>query len=209
MMSGTRGLPFKPTLRWLPGKKPTIFFTNFTPDVRVSIGAKQIIADPSHPRHYFLKRKYEARDPKSLWLAPMVTLGTSPKRTVRTWCTRRLRAALKEEFAARGLNELGQRMRDGKAIEGPAVVWGTLVMQVTQKMITAKYEQVREEAGWTADALLAAFRPTGNSRPPPKAAGGRFPHDFPKDRGTAGKARPRQHSNNSGSSGAAAARPRR
>ncbi|OMP84782.1 hypothetical protein BK809_0001885 [Diplodia seriata] len=128
------------------------------------MGAKLIIDDPSHPRHYKLKRKYEAKDPKCLWLAPMVTMATSPKRTVRVWCVRRLRAAVREEMEARGLNELGQRMRDGKPTEGPAAVWGTLVLNVNEKMVSARYEQVRKEAGWTADALLEAFRPQG-SRP--------------------------------------------
>ncbi|KAL1639517.1 hypothetical protein SLS58_007821 [Diplodia intermedia] len=145
------------------------------------MGAKMILDDPSHPRHYKLKRKYDAKDPKCLWLAPMVTMATSPKRTVRVW----LRAALREEMEARGLNELGQRMRDGKATEGPAAVWGTLVLNVNEKMISARYEQVRKEAGWTADALLAGFRPQGSrpqgSSPPPK------PQPKPKPRPSDGK----------------------
>lgn len=165
-MSGARNLSAssKPMLRWLPGRKPTIFSTNFTPIHRLNTITIGIINDPSHPRHFRLKRKYEEKDRNCLWWAPQVTLAISPKRTVRSWCMRRLRAAFREELAARGLNELGQRVQGGKVLEGPAMFRGTLIIQANESLVTARYGRLREEAGWMADALLTAFKPQAGGR---------------------------------------------
>ncbi|KAH7064982.1 hypothetical protein B0J12DRAFT_532992, partial [Macrophomina phaseolina] len=139
----------------LPGKKPTTFTTHFSEKHRASLTAQVILNDRSNPRHYMIKRKYDEKERNGLWWAPTVTLAVSPKRTVRSWCTRRLRSAFKEELEARGLNDLGQR----KTASGPAAFWGTLIMYANVHLVTAKYSKVREEAGWTLDALLAAFKP--------------------------------------------------
>ncbi|OJD35288.1 translation initiation factor if-2-like [Diplodia corticola] len=170
MMTGTRGFASwktssKPTLRWPLGKKPTLFSHFYSPGWRLSESTKSVIADTANPRHQHVKRKFEAKDPNLLSTASSATLATSPKRTVRVWCVRRLRAALREEMEARGLNVQGQRLgSDGKAIEGPPVVSGTFLMTANQKMIAAKYEKVREEVGWAADALVGAFRQSANGR---------------------------------------------
>lgn len=96
---------------------------------------------------------------------------------------RRLRAAFKEELEARGLNERAQKVRDGKVVDGPAAILGTLIMQANATLVTAKYAKVREEAGWTVDALLAyeagGSPPFGaptnppQSSPPPNPRGGK------------------------------------
>lgn len=195
-MSGTRnpatGPKFISSLRWASARKPTIFNAIFNSSHRLNPITLGIINDAAHPRHFKLKRQYEEKDRNGLWWSPQVTLAISPKRTVRTWCTRRLRAAFKEELAARGLNELGQRVQNGKVVQGRAPIIGSLSIQANKNVITAEYTQVREEAGLLVESLLATTSKPQISSPSQRPAGGQRQGTRPPRPGrqTPGKGKP-------------------
>ncbi|KAF2135845.1 glycoside hydrolase family 3 protein [Aplosporella prunicola CBS 121167] len=142
--------------------KTTNFTVMYSPGHKTSRFYDEILNDETHPRYPRVVCEFAARARDGLWLTVISTMAFAEKRTVRSWGTRRVRAAFTEELAARGLNAMGQRVgEDGKRVDGALPrLRGTLNVVVARSALTERYEAVRREAGMVVDSLLA-FREAG------------------------------------------------
>lgn len=90
------------------------------------------------------------RDKNTLWWNVYTPNNIAQKRVVRSWCNRRLRNAFKEALAARGFD------KEGRSIEWPGIqnLRGSVDMQSSKELITAKYDDLKHQAGLSVEAIF-------------------------------------------------------
>ncbi|KAF2083411.1 hypothetical protein K490DRAFT_2905, partial [Saccharata proteae CBS 121410] len=89
---------------------PSTFRAYFSREYRLNPAADIISQDPCHPKHIAVTRALQNRDRNSLWWAAGTPMAVSTTSTVRSWCSRRLRIAMREALAAKGYDSNGRSL---------------------------------------------------------------------------------------------------
>ncbi|KAI9838900.1 MAG: hypothetical protein M1819_004108 [Sarea resinae] len=140
----------------------TIFQAQFCPEQRPALASMPMLSNPLHPLYPVVKRRYDARDPNSLWWNVYTNIAVSPKRVVRSWLNRRTKNAIVEALKVRGYDA------DGRSISGEDVgtsnLRGSMNILTKLPMIVADFETVKEQAGQVIDRVQQLNAQMGDRR---------------------------------------------
>lgn len=101
---------------------------------------RDFASDPSHPFHIRTRRRLADFDPKAFHWRVQCPVDVSKKAFIRNWAVRRVRRAVREELAGRGLGAEGAG-EEGKC--GGALL--IVLNRTGERTLTAKWEDVRRE----------------------------------------------------------------
>lgn len=146
--------------------KCTNFSVSYAPEYKYLVSSR-ITTDRNHPLHIQAVRNHREKEREGLWWVISVTTISAKKSTVRNWLKRRLREAFREELKSRGYkrngfaitkgNDAAKEANQEKAIaQGPPVLTGSLRLNVNPTLLTAKFVDVKREAGSVVDVLIHA-----------------------------------------------------
>ncbi|KAI9817496.1 MAG: hypothetical protein M1827_001106 [Pycnora praestabilis] len=150
--------PLRP-LKKLHCKDITYFMVFYSPDPVPSHMAQNILDNHLHVLYFATKQRYSERDRDTLWWSVSTLNSVEPKRVVRSWLNRRGKISVTEALRSKGLDQ------DGRYIEGAPQksfighkgnLRGSFHMQMKQEMVSAKFEDVRKQAGLAVDLLIQA-----------------------------------------------------
>jgi len=156
------------------------FFTYYYAASHRSFIGHRLQDDTQHPLHTAQTRLFLERKKEGLWWSITVSVTLCKAKVVRTWVRRRLHTAFVEELRARGIQQDGRLVKykpgtirghevDARILDqlGGASLRGTVRLHADPLVITAKYADIRLEAGAFVDALLQGLKrelgiPSGN-----------------------------------------------
>ncbi|KAH7116935.1 hypothetical protein B0J11DRAFT_395646, partial [Dendryphion nanum] len=129
-----------------------------------SFAIHYVLMDYSHPLHQHHMRIESTRQKTGLWWHITSNSTSAKKSTLRTWMRRRLRSAFGGELENRGITETGTILSTS-GIRTPAIralldkkenvtLSGSIRLQVQPAMLTARYDEVKQETSALLDILL-------------------------------------------------------
>ena len=133
--------------------------------------ARFVLEDQNDPRHYLMCNKYRYLEQPNLnheqlgyWMI-FIDSMLSRKKTVRSWARRRLQQAVCEQLRERGFDEKGLPLKGPQQLSterskqkhahGFRKLVGMTEIFVSDPCVTAKYEDIKEQAGSLVDKILA------------------------------------------------------
>ncbi|KAF2116584.1 hypothetical protein BDV96DRAFT_29519 [Lophiotrema nucula] len=169
------------------------FAANYTSAYSAQI-LRAIVSDPSHPLCLARTRKEKQKERSGLWWHVTVNHNASSTKVVRTWITRRLRTAFNDELRLRGItydgkltrgksgfthrSALSRMMQEGKSLS----LTGSIRLHCKPALVTAKYEEVRQETGKAVDILLRGLE-ADKMEKEVRSAQQTYTQKFPRPRG--------------------------
>lgn len=133
----------------------------------VNFFPQYILRDNNHPLWLRYRRIDSQRRKTGLWWSTTCGTELGKKSLIRHWLGRRLRNAFSDELRIRGISENGKFLPHAKlhtdvlrvALErGEELnLTGSLRLMAGPLLMTAKYEDVRKEAGKLVDILVNGF----------------------------------------------------
>lgn len=129
--------------------RSSLFSVSFHPNVYYPSWPMQcILADYTHVLRPLIISRMQSHLKKGLWVRISAN-RIGGKAVVRRWATRRVREAVRVEFAARGLGIDG-----AGANQGGKGVNGTMEVIVRQPSLEAKWHYVKTEMGRAVEAVM-------------------------------------------------------
>lgn len=148
-----------------PSPKPINCCTQFT--------TREYLANPSHPYHIKVSRRMAAFDASKLHWSVGAVLDVAKKRVVRSWVTRRVREAVREELKSRGWARDGSVLAQDELAgigKGKEPLRGALkIFMATdrrQAVITATGDEVRENVRAILNEVVRRQVPLKEERSP-------------------------------------------
>ncbi|KAF2190484.1 hypothetical protein K469DRAFT_721347 [Zopfia rhizophila CBS 207.26] len=157
------------THRVLSKQKFRTFNCSYSSQCKTFI-SHQVLVDRQHPLHSAHQRRQAERERLGLWWHVTVGANSSKTKVVRSWLRRRLRNAFIEELKKRGFDQDGrvtnkreERGRRGMLEELPKLgetgsLKGSLRLHANNALVSAKYEDVRQETAKVVDALVQGLK---------------------------------------------------
>lgn len=123
--------------------------------------AGAILKDRQHVLYLPTRKRWESRSKDTLWWN--VNSNTlSLKRTVRSWCSRRMRTALVEALKSYGFDANGRLLGGGP--DGPKPgLRGTMAIAALPCLATTKFPEVQTQAGLLVQALKRRMKEKAKS----------------------------------------------
>lgn len=113
--------------------------------------AGAILKDRTHVLYLPTRKRWESRSKDTLWWN--VNSNTlSLKRTVRSWCSRRMRTALVEALKSHGFDANGRLLGGGPDDPKPGLK-GTMAIAALPCLATTKFPEVQTQAALLVQAL--------------------------------------------------------
>lgn len=113
--------------------------------------AEAILKDRSHVLYLPTKKRWESRNEDALWWN-VNSNALSVKRTVRSWCNRRLRIAVAEALKLHGFDADGRLVGTDGDDSKPGLR-GTMAIAAMPPLVTTKFSEVQMQAGLLVEAL--------------------------------------------------------
>lgn len=113
--------------------------------------AETILKDRAHVLYLPTKQRWESRSKNTLWWN-VNSNALSLKRTVRSWCNRRLRIAVIEALRSHGFDADGKLLGDNGDVPHPGLR-GTLAVTALPCLVTTKFTEVRIQTNLLIQAL--------------------------------------------------------
>lgn len=157
---------FDYTIRGLAEEKFRLFTVSYTPN-HVNFFPQYILREGSHPLALRYRRIESQRRKTGLWWSSTCGSELGKKSVIRHWLGRRLRNAFSDELRIRGISDNGQFLPHAK-LETDVVrvarergkeltLTGSVRLIAGPLLMTAKYEDVRNEAGKLVEILVNGF----------------------------------------------------
>lgn len=128
---------------------------------------QEFLTNPAHPYHIRIQRRIDSFDPTKLHWSVGAALDVAKKRVVRSWVTRRVREAVREELKARGWGRDGSVLEQQASGETKTPLRGALRIFMStdrrQEVITASGEAVRENVRAILKEVVRKQVPVGQS----------------------------------------------
>ncbi|KAI9823458.1 MAG: hypothetical protein M1832_002469 [Thelocarpon impressellum] len=113
-----------------------------------------VLLNREHVLHARTARKHRERDPATLWWWVSTSMREARQKVLRSFCNRRMRAAVRSALDERGFDAEGRRKALSDGAHRPGLVGAAQFVVRGDEMLAARNAEVRRQAGVAVDEIL-------------------------------------------------------